>query len=195
MSDFATATTASALPYVLPLLFAMLRGATISPSARQPQPEQPAVQLFKPTESSLSDSRPEAQRYATSQSSAWAESALEKIGTYAGTSDGWRGEGSHAPSGQTLKESAKLLLQISAEMPDLLSPLISMDDDGFACLHWQGAEFLSTIYVFGDGTYSFFSEGYGIIARSDSEEVGAILPKELIASMTGQIPFESAIAA
>lgn len=212
MFEVVSTTAASVLPYVVPLMFAMQTTATIAHSAKQPQPDRLGVQLFEPTESSLSHSRPEAlifeitessisdlrshaQRYATSQSSTWARSAIEKIETYADATDGWRGEGSHAPSAQTLRESAELLLQIAGEMPYLFGPLISVDDDGFACLYWNCADFVATISVYGDGTYSFFSEGYGITARSDSTDVGAILPQDLIGAMTGQIAFETTIAA
>jgi len=86
-------------------------------------------------------------------------------------------------------------LQISAEMPDLPRPLISVDEEGFACLHWNSSSLLTTISAYGDGTYSFFSEGYGVVARSDNELVGAILPQRLIESMTGQYALEATLAA
>mgnify|MGYP007096396856 CR=1 FL=1 len=200
MFDFATTTISSAMPYMLPLMFALQPGASTMPPAREatenPQPFRSAVPLFEPTESSFQMFQPGDPRPSTvSQSSAWAQVALEKIETYVGLSDGWRGEGSHAPTEKTLQETAELLLQISSEMPDLFGPLISVDEDGYACLHWNGPNLLATISVYGDGTYSFFSEGYGITASSDSHDVGTILPSALIEAMTGQIQFESPIAA
>lgn len=200
MFDFVTTTGATVMPYVLPLLFVLQPGASTAGPTRdvveQSPPERPNVQLFEPTQTSVADFRAGATpRYATSQSSAWAQSALEKIEAYADIGDGWRGEGSRAPSGQTLKESAELLLQIASEMPNLFDPLISVDEDGFACLHWNGPDLLATISIYGDGTYSFFSEGYGVTASSDSHDIGAILPEELIVAMTGQVSFESTIAA
>lgn len=199
MFDFVTTTGATVMPYVLPLLFVLQPGASTSSSAKdvveQLPPERSNVQLFEPTQTSIADFRAGTPKYATSQSSVWAQSALEKIEAYAGIGDGWRGEGSRAPSGQTLKESAELLLQIASEMPNLFSPLISVDEDGFACLHWNGPDLLATISIYGDGTYSFFSEGYGVTASSDSRDIGAVLPEELVAAMTGQISFESTIAA
>lgn len=200
MLDFATTTMSSAMPYVLPLMFALQPGASsvigLRDAAEQPQLERRAVPLFEPTESSLHNFQIAIQQPSTiSQSSAWVEAALEKIGSYAGLPDGWRGEGSFAPTELTLQESAELLLQISAEMPDLPRPLISVDEEGFACLHWNTPSLLATISVYGDGTYSFFSEGYGIVARSDSELVGAILPQSLIESMTGQYALEATLAA
>jgi hypothetical protein len=200
MFDFVTTTGATVVPFVLPLLFVLQPGASTAGSTRDlvehfPH-ERSNVQLFEPTQTSIADFRAGATpRYATSQSSAWAQSALEKIEAYADIGDGWRGEGSRAPSAETLKESAELLLQIASEMPNLFDPLISVDEDGFACLHWNGPHVLTTISIYGDGTYSFFSEGYGLIASSDSHDIGAILPEELIATMTGQISFESTIAA
>jgi hypothetical protein len=200
MFNFATTTMSSAMPYVLPLMFALQPGASsvavLREVAEQPQIDRRAVPLFEPTESSFHNFQIAIQKPSTiSQSSAWVEAALEKIESYAGLQDGWRGEGSFAPTEQTLQEAAELLLQISAEMPDLPRPLISMDEEGFACLHWNSSSLLATISVYGDGTYSFFSEGYGVVARSDNELVGAILPHRLIESMTGQYALEATLAA
>lgn len=200
MFDFATTTMSSAMPYVLPLMFALQPGASsvIAPrdATEQPQLDRRAIPLFEPTESSFRNFQISIQQPSTiSQSSAWVQAALEKLESYAGLPNGWRGEGSFAPSQQTLQQAAELLLQISAEMPDLLRPLISVDDEGFACLHWNAPSLLATISVYGDGTYSFFSEGYGVVARSDNELVGAILPQSLIESMTGQYALEATLAA
>jgi hypothetical protein len=200
MFDFATTTMSYAMPYVLPMMFALQPGASTASMLRefseQPQLDRRAVPLFEPTESSSQTFQAGIHKLNTiSQSSAWVEVALEKLDSYAGLNDGWRGEGSRAPTDQTLKEAAKLLLQISSEMPDLFRPLISIDEDGYACLHWNGAYLLATISVYGDGTCSFFSEGYGITASSDSHDVGGILPSDLIEAMTGRVRFESPIAA
>jgi len=200
MSDFATATMSSAKPYVLPLKFALQPGASsviiLRNATEQPQLDRRAVPLFQPTESSSQNFHAAIQKPSTvSQSSAWVDDALEKIGSYAGLPDGWRGEGSLAPTKQTLQEARGLLLQISAEMPDLLRPLISVDEEGYACLHWNCPNLLATISLYGDETYSFFSEGYGVVARSDDQRVGAILPPRLIESMTGQYAPEATLAA
>jgi hypothetical protein len=200
MFDFATTTMSSAMPYVLPLMFALQPGASsvidLRDSAEQPQRERRAVPLFEPKESSYQNFQIAILQPSTiSQSSAWVDAALEKIESYAGLPDGWRGEGSFAPTEQTLQEVAELLLQISAEMPDLPRPLISVDEEGFVCLHWNSSSLLATISVYGDGTYSFFSEGYGVVARSDSEPIGTVLPQKLIESMAGQYALEATLAA
>jgi hypothetical protein len=148
MFDFATTTMSSAMPYVLPLMFALQPGASsvgvLREAAEQPQVDRRAVPLFVPTESSFHNFQTAIQNPSTiSQSSAWVEAALEKIESYAGLPDGWRGEGSFAPTEQTLQEAAELLLQISAEMPDLPRPLISVDEEGLlaftgiAPVFWQ----------------------------------------------------------
>ena len=180
MFDFATTTMSSAMHYVLPLMFALQPGASsvavLREAAEQPQLDRRAVPLFEPTDSSFDNFQIAVQKQSTiSQSSAWVEAELEKIESYAGLSDGWRGEGSFAPTEQTLQEAA----------------------EGFACLHWNSSSLLATISVYGDGTYSFFSEGYGVVARSgsDNELVGAILPQRLIESMTGQYALEATLAA
>jgi hypothetical protein len=200
MFDFATTSMSSAMPYVLPFMFTLQPGASTASMLRefseQPQLDRRAVPLFEPTESTSQTFQTGNQKLRPiSQSSAWIEGALEKLGSYARMQDGWHGEGSREPTDQTLKEAAELLLQISSEMPDLFRPLISIDEDGYACLHWNGPDLLATFSVYGDRTYSFFSEGYGIIASSDSHDVGTILPSDLIEAMTGQMQFESPIAA
>lgn len=200
MFDFATTTMSSAMPYVLPLMFALQPGASsviaLRDTAEQPQRDRRAVPLFEPTESSFHNFQIAIQQPSTiSQSSSWVEAALEKIGSYVGLLDGWRGEGSFAPTEQTLQDTAELLLQISAEMPDLPRPLISVDEEGFACLHWNTSSLSATISVYGDGTYSFFSEGYGVVASSDNELIGTILPQSLIESMSGQYALEATLAA
>jgi hypothetical protein len=200
MLDVPSTTMSSAMPYVLPLMFALQPGASsvavLREVAEQPQLVRRAVPLFEPTESSFYDLQITFQKPNTiSQSSAWIEAALERIESYCGLQDGWRGEGSFAPTEQTLHEAIELLLQISAEMPDLPRPMISVDEEGFACLHWNSSILLATFSVYGDGTYSFFSEGYGVVARSDNELVGAILPQRLIESMTGQRVIEATLAA
>ncbi|MCE2737215.1 MAG: hypothetical protein LW703_02395 [Rhodobacter sp.] len=200
MFDFATTTMSSAMPFVLPLMFALQPGASSVSLLREatelPQIDRRAVPLFEPTASSFESFQAVTQKPSTiSQASAWVEGALEKIASYAEVNDGWRGEGSKAPTGQTLQEAAELLLQISSEMPDLFRPMISIDEDGCACLHWNAPDLLATISVYGDGTYSFFSEGYGVVASSDSHEIGTILPSDLIVAMTGQVLFEAQIAA
>jgi hypothetical protein len=200
MFDFATTTISTAMRSAIPLMFALQPGASsvgvVRVAAEQPQLDRRAVPLFEPRESSFENFQIAVPRPSTiSQSSAWVEGALEKIESYAGFPDGWRGEGSLAPTQQTLQETAELMLQISAEMPDLPRPLISVDEEGFACLHWNRSSLLATISVYGDGTYSFFSEGHGVVARSDNELVGAILPQRLIESMTGQYALEATLAA
>lgn len=200
MFNFATTTLSLTMPYALPLMFALQPGASsvgvVRETEEQPQVDKRAVPLFVTTESSFDDFQTASQNRSTiSQSSAWVEAALEQIESYAELPDGWRGEGSFAPTEQTLQEAAELLLQISAEMPDLPRPLISVDEEGFACLHWNSSSLLATISVYGDTTYSFFSEGYGVVAKSDSELVGAILPQRLIESMTGQYALEATLAA
>jgi len=200
MFDFATTTMSSAIPFVLPLVFALQPGASsvsaLREAAAEPQFDQIGVPLFVPTDSSFQDFKIVIQKLNTiSQSSAWVEAALEKIQSYAGLQDGWRGEGSFAPTEKTLQEASELLLQISAEMPDLTRPLISVDEEGFACLHWNSTTLLATFSVYGDGTYSFFSEGYGSVAKSDDEIIGAILPQDLIETMTGRHAFEAKLAA
>ena len=115
----------------------------------------------------------------------WLEAVVNKISSYDGTEDGWKGDGTFAPSASTLGEARELASQFATEMPTISAPSVSADDDGAVCFYWMDGQMMATVSVYGDGTYSFYAEGYDDPVRSDSEPVGEPLPGSLIAAMTG----------
>lgn len=81
MLDFATTTISTAMRSAIPLMFALQPGASSVGVVRQPQLDRRAVPLFEPRESSFENFQIAVPRPSTiSQSSAWVEGALEKIG-------------------------------------------------------------------------------------------------------------------
>jgi len=121
------------------------------------------------------------------QHAAWLESTVVRIWNYSSASDGWKGEGTVAPSSETIEEAVELTSQFAREMPNLVSPMISADDDGSICFYWRDGGMMATVSVYSDGSYAFYAEGYDDPIRSDSELVGEPLPPSLIATMTGSV--------
>lgn len=119
------------------------------------------------------------------QQAEWLSRATDKCHTYSAVSDGWKGDDSFAPSPAVIAQAKVVLSQIATEMPSLPEPSISADVEGSLCLYWRNPPLLASIVAYGDGTYSFFAEGYAAPARSDSEIVGLPLPPALVGAMVG----------
>lgn len=113
----------------------------------------------------------------------WLEDAFGKVDAYSKVMDGWKGPYSVAPSQVTLSEAKELLEQFAVEMPSLPTPLISCDEDGSICLHWRSRPMMATVTAHGDGTYSYYAEGFAPAARSDAEEIGMPLPRGIVLAM------------
>lgn len=189
MIEFMTsATVAKILPSVIPVLFTLLPGAssTSLPSRDEGQTavERHSVQIFAPTNATNLEAEIGS---VAAQAATWTERALMKIEHYVDLHDGWRGEGSKAPNECVLDQTRELVRQIAAEMPYVEEPMVGMDDEGFGSLYWNQPGMLASLSLYGDGTFSFFAEGHGTVAKSDAEKVGAPLPSELIEAMTGSV--------
>lgn len=113
----------------------------------------------------------------------WLNTAFARVDAYDDVENGWKGEDFLAPSSQTIAEAKELLEQFAVDMPALSEPMISADSDGSICLHWREPPMMATVTAHGDGTYSFYAEGYGRPARSDSEQIGSPLPRTLVLAM------------
>lgn len=117
------------------------------------------------------------------RAASWMEAAVDRVWSYRSVVDGWKGIGSIAPSPEAIVDATDLLEQFAMEAPDLPRPMISADEDGTVCLFWRDGIMMATISVYGDGTYSFYAEGFAAPARSDSEPVGQPLPQALVSAM------------
>ena len=119
----------------------------------------------------------------TAEAATWLEASSGKVLSYLETQDGWKGEGSLAPSRQAISEALDLLEQFAFEAPTLPAPLISGDDEGSLSFFWNDESLLASIFVYGDGTYSFFAESFEHQVRSDEETIGDIIPPRLLQVM------------
>lgn len=117
----------------------------------------------------------------------WLSSTVDHIQSYVALEAGWKGPGSVAPSAAVIFDAVELVSQFATEMPTLVAPMVSADDDGTICLYWRDDPMMATIFVQGDGTFAFYAEGYDDPARSDDALVGLPLPSGLIAAMTGVV--------
>lgn len=190
-------------PVLLPFLFAFAPGTGIASYARDPiersslphpspagfekqnQPET-TVSLHIRTKT-LAAAAPASVYVDQPRLANWLESTVTKISNYKNVADGWKGRGTLAPTAQTVDEAIELSAQFATEMPGLVSPMISADDDGSICLYWRDGSMMATVSVYGDGSYAFYAEGYDDPARSDSEPIGEPLPSKLIATMSGAV--------
>lgn len=194
-------TVTTIAPVLLPFLFAFSPGAGISSYARDPiergsypTSNAPAVEKARQPSTTVSMvsetttvTKPvwrtvyvEAPRLAN-----WLESAVNKISGYSHLENGWKGEGTLAPTPTTVEEAKELAAQFATEMPSISSPSISADEDGSICFFWLDGTMMANVSVYGDGSYSFYAEGHDDPARSDGEAIGLPLPATLIATMTG----------
>jgi len=129
------------------------------------------------------------------QSAAWLVEIVERIEAYRGKAVGWKGEGTFPPSERIIAEAIDLLTQFATEMPSLKAPSVSPDSDGEICIYWNYPPMMATISVHGDGTYSYYAEGYDVPARSDEETIGQPLRAALISTMVDTADYEMLTAA
>lgn len=132
--------------------------------------------------------------FSTFQQVPWLEKAVGRAAAYSSLRDGWKGEGSVAPSIQTISDASELLTQFATEMPEIAAPMISADEDGSICLYWRDGDMMATISVFGDGTFATYAEGFADPVRSDSDVIGEPLPPALIATMTGAVVLSAIVS-
>lgn len=195
-----TTTVTSIAPVLLPILVAFAPTGTASyvrdPIDRGGQPSANSVYGERArhgatTVSLISDTTTLTQTTSTQphveppRLAVWHGAAVAKILSFEELEDGWKGEGSLAPASSTLDEAKELIAQFATEMPTVVAPSISVDEDGSVCIYWLDGRMMATVSVHGDGTYAFYAEGYDDPARSDSAPIGTPLPSALIASMTG----------
>lgn len=117
----------------------------------------------------------------------WLAPTVARMKSYAGLEEGWKGQGSEAPSESTINDAITLASQFATEMPNITSPMVSADDDGSICLYWRADPMMATVSVYGDGTFAFYAEGHDEAVRSDEAQVGKPLPSGLISAMTGAV--------
>lgn len=123
--------------------------------------------------------------HVTDYIAAWHVDATEAVLSYGKYVDGWKGAGSLAPTPETIEETVNLLQKIASEATGVPKPMISADDEGCLSLYWSNAEFAGSIFVYGDGTYSYYVEGYGLPVEADSASIDAPLDPDLLYAMTG----------
>jgi hypothetical protein len=178
-------------PYFIPMLVSVIPTLAQNTSVkvtRQWPDHAMAPALTATSVTSDGPTAPTLQKYTSAKQHAdWLLPCSSKVRAYADVADGWKGEGSKQPSVLARDEAIELLEQFATQMPDIDHPLISADDDGSICLYWQYGALLATVMAHGDGTYSFYAEGFDDPARSDAEPVGQPLPPSLIATMTGKV--------
>jgi hypothetical protein len=122
-------------------------------------------------------------RVAPVHASVWLQDVGLKIDRYASLADGWKGPGSHAPTPEARNQAFELAGQFAFEIPEISAPVIGADDDGAITLHWSTPEMSATVTAHGDSTFSFYAENSEASGRSDSEMIGAPLPRLLIRIM------------
>jgi hypothetical protein len=110
----------------------------------------------------------------------WYEDAIKRVDSYAEYRDGWRGEGTLAPTPKILRETKKLLRTMISSIPNLPRPGIGFDEDGCGCLSWNRIDLLATLSTYGDGTFSFYARNATTNASADSHKVSS-LPRKLSA--------------
>ena len=113
----------------------------------------------------------------------WIEEAGDRVIAYSRVDDGWRGEGSVAPSAEAIADAIDLIEQFAFEAPSIPQPMISADDEGVICLYWRDREMMASLSVYGDDTYSYYAEGYAEPVRADAALIGDPIPHQLLSAM------------
>jgi hypothetical protein len=181
-------TLAAAAPYFIPLVFAAIPTSDTKPNhevVSAARHDLPTPAYFAYGDQSLTQNLQARPELAPARCADWIDEATVELLGFASLEDGWKGEGSIAPSSAAIVEACMLVDQIANEMPDMSAPLISADDEGFICLYWRSTAMIATLTVYGDETYSYFASGYGHEARNDAASIEDILPSDIIAAMTG----------
>ena len=105
---------------------------------------------------------------------------VERINLLSAVSDGWKGEGSVAPSSRAKEEALVMLDKIVGASPSRRPPLIGLDEDGTFSFAWRSEDLKGHMTIYGDGTCSFSIKSSHSSARSSSTSVYAPLPADLV---------------
>lgn len=207
MSAKSITATANAASYVLPALLLMMPGTSTAAMAadQNSMPRERAYGTsFTPRQDrithgdieigrvrsghfapeTLTTSAPEHAIFVSGQAAPWHDAAVRAVLRYSQMADGWKGEGSVAPHHQAVNDALDLAFQIASEMPDIASPIIGADDEGYYSLFWSEDEAAATISIYGDGTFSFFAEYGDVEVASDQEYIGSPIPQPLVNALT-----------
>lgn len=192
MTSSSVTSVSRVAPYLLPVLVSLGPGTAGSTSPQGGRSwlddrAAPLEHLYSAGTSIASTEAPWAVSAPVTNPADWLHSALEKVSAYGSLTDGWKGEGTLSPSTAAIADASDLLYQFAVEMPDLSRPMISADEDGSICLYWLHGVMMANISVHGDGTYSYYAEGFDDPVRSDAMPIGQPLHPQLIATMTGSV--------
>lgn len=112
-------------------------------------------------------------------SSAWTDALPARVGYLASKPSGWKGEDSVAPTDEARADALALLEVLQVEAPHAV-PMISLDEEGEFVFYWKGADYIASMAVTGDGTYTFFGNRGGPDVIYDALPLAAPLNPEVL---------------
>lgn len=117
--------------------------------------------------------------YDTSKKKSPINTAIGRILALGMYEDGWNSSESIKPKSRTVQDAQQLARDIFSKK--IVSPTISLSDDGEISFYWDEQEYILDLGVFGDGNYSYYyrdREGNELFA--DDESIEHILKDKVI---------------
>lgn len=93
--------------------------------------------------------------------------------------DGWNSSESIKPKSTTIQDAQQLARDILSKR--IVSPTISLSDDGEISFYWDEQQYILDVGVFGDGSYSYYyKDTNGNELFADDKSIKNILEDEII---------------